>query len=353
MRSYRAKYYDGETPSSTEVLVTINEAVLEISKDGRLLDTWPLKLLHRDSVHISVVVILCQGEPDGRLEILDKDFLEEPSLKVKFQKEQPLQFKTSQIILWLSALVVAVGVVFLAVKPVTKLIARNVSHKTEQQMLGAITQLRPPMMCKLSVSQGIAFEKILSKVYPLEEGDKELGIEFHIIKNAQVNAFALPGAQIWILSGLLEKAESPEELVGVLAHEVEHVKQRHILESIVRSTLLTSLMAISVGDASAVLVVDPHTASQFFTLSFDREMEASADKGALKRMRQSKVSTQGIIDLFKRLDSKTVSSKIPEFISTHPAGKARIEFFEPYSIAANNLPILTSEEWKDLKRACQ
>ncbi|QLY26587.1 M48 family metallopeptidase [Bdellovibrio sp. KM01] len=353
MRSYRAKYFDGETPSSQEVLVKINEAVLEISKDGRLLDTWPLKLLHRDPVYISVIVVLCQGEPDARLEILEKDFLQEPLLKVKFQKEQPLQFKKSQIALWLSALVVAVGVVFLAVKPVTKMIARNISHAREKQMLGAIMQLRPPTMCQLSVSQGIAFEKLLSKVYPIQEGDKELGIEFHVIKNAQVNAFALPGAQIWILSGLLEKAQSPEEIVGVLAHEIEHVKQRHILESIVRSTLLTSLMAISVGDASAVLVVDPHTASQFFTLSFDREMEASADKGALNRMRQSKVSTQGIIDLFKRLDETGPASKIPEFISTHPAGKARIEMFEPYSIAADNQPILTKEEWRDLKRACQ
>lgn len=350
MRSYRAKYFDGTKPESHLVDVSIKNAILEITKDGEILDHWPLKLLFRDNTHLSKVVLACQGEEDARLELIDEVLLKELSLKSKLPKKGPLSVGKKEITLWIVGIVAALSLVFLGIKPLTKFIASKISHETERKLLSSAIGFANPSYCTLSMEQSFALEKLLSRIYPIAEGDKELGIQIHIVRNPVENAFALPGAQIWIYNGLVQKAQSPEELAGVLAHEIEHVKQRHVLETIVRGTLLTSFLSLAAGDASGALIVDPQTAASLLSLSYDRDMESSADEGARQRLKTAKVSTQGLINFFERNQKKGI--ELPKFLSTHPLDEDRIKNLKK-DIIKEAEPILSKEEWATLQSACK
>lgn len=351
MTSYRGKYFDGQKPESHVVEVSIRNAILEITKEGEILDHWPLKLLYRDDTHLSVVMLGCQGEEDARLEISDKTFLKELQTKTLLPKKGPLNIGKKEILLWIVGIVAVVTFLFLSVKPVTKFIASKVSHETERKLLDSAIGLAHPTYCPLNIEQSFAMEKLLSRIYPLSMEDRDMGIQIRIVQNPMENAFALPGAEIWIYSGLLRKAHSPEEIAGILAHEIEHVKQRHVLETLVRGTLLTSFLSLAAGDASGALLIDPQTAGNLLSLSYDRDMEASADEGARQRMKIAQVSSEGIIHFFERNQKSGFS--IPKFLSTHPLNEERIQKFKQDLSQEKSEPILSPKEWATLQSACK
>nr|WP_295905862.1 M48 family metallopeptidase [uncultured Bdellovibrio sp.] len=351
MTLYRAKYFDGTKPESHLVEVSIKNAVLEITKEGEILDHWPLKLIYRDNTHLSIVMLACQGEDDARLEILDKNFLKELQGKTSVSKKGPLNVGTKEVLFWIVGIVTAISLLFMSVKPVTKFLAKKVSHETERKLLSSAISFAKPDYCTLSMEQSFALEKLLSRIYPQSAEDKDLGVQIHIVKNPIENAFALPGAEIWIYNGLLQKAQSPEEIAGVLAHEIEHVKQRHVLETIVRGTLLTSFLSLAAGDASGALLVDPQTAANLLSLNYDRDMESNADEGARQRLKAARVSTQGIINFFERNQKKGI--EIPKFLSTHPLSEERIQKFKADIKEEKSEPLLTKQEWATLQSACK
>jgi Zn-dependent protease with chaperone function len=348
---YRARYFDGTTPTAHEVEVEVNNMVLEITKNHEVVDHWPLKLLYRDDAHFTKVVIACEGEDDARLELEDTRLLNEFAPKKPLSAKNNVKFTPKQVALWSVGVIVAISILFLMIKPVTKFIAKRVSHETERTLLTQMERIKPAT-CALNMEQSFALENLLSKIYPQSEEDKSLGLRVQILDSAQVNAFALPGAQIWVMKGLLKEAKTPEELAGILAHEVEHVKQRHVLESLVRGALFTSLLSLAVGDASGVFLVDPHTAMSIISLNFDREMESSADEGALRRLEAANVSSQGMADFFERNKEK-FGSKIPGFLSTHPADAERMKKFSVNKEKEKSFSsVLSEKEWQILKTAC-
>ena len=346
MKRYSAKYFDGESPQSLAVEISIKNAVLEIVQNQEIIDHWPIKLLRFDPAHISTTMLMCEGETDARLEITDRGVIQELQSLGLLKKETSINLDYKQLFIWLTVIIIAFGGAVISVKPLTRFIAKGISHQTEHAMLEKAQAYSHIEFCQLTSEQQQSLDKLVAKVYPLMDGDNELGLRVKVAKSSQENAFAVPGAEIWILEGLLKKAKTPEEVVGVLAHEIEHVRKRHVLESIVRSSLLTSLLAISVGDASAVLVVDPHTASKIFSLSYDRQMENEADTGALERLKKAKVSSQGLVDFFER--NKGTGSSIPQFLSTHPSDESRIAFLKSLAQPTQG-KLLSDKEWAELK----
>lgn len=346
MKRYFAKYFDGESPQSQAVEISIKNAVLEILRNEEIVDHWPIKLLRFDPAHISTTMLMCAGETDARLEILDRGIIKDLQALGVLKKENSINLDYRQVFIWLAVIVLPVVGAVVSVKPLTKFIAKGISHQTEHAMLMKAQEYSHLKFCELNPSQRQSLDKLVAKVYPLLDGDKDLGLQVKVLDSNQENAFAVPGAEIWILSGLLKKAQTPDEIVGVLAHEIEHVRHRHVLETIVRGSLLTSLLAISVGDASAVLVVDPHTASKIFSLSYDRQMENEADVGALERLQKAKVSSQGMIDFFER--NKTSGRSVPEFLSTHPSDESRIALLKSFAKPTEG-PLLSEKEWAELK----
>ncbi|WP_402719993.1 M48 family metallopeptidase [Janthinobacterium rivuli] len=171
-----------------------------------------------------------------------------------------------------------------------------------------------------------------------------------LIKNDDtVNAFAMPGGIIVVHTGLLRQAADPGELAGVLAHEVQHVEQRHSLRQMISSLGWGALVGVTIGDISAVAAMLAHQAG---TLYFSRDMEEEADRLGLLALQRAHIRPDGMLSFFQKLDDKD-KAKVPGWISSHPQTAARAQQIRSL-IAATPcsacLP-LTSSHWQAMKAA--
>jgi predicted Zn-dependent protease len=144
-----------------------------------------------------------------------------------------------------------------------------------------------------------------------------------VVKSDVINAFALPGGYVVVFTGLMKKAESGEEVAGVLSHELNHVLQRHGLERIVKSLGLLTVAAIVLGNQQGLVGMMKQLGVELLTLKFGREQETEADLTGLQLLQRAKIDPSGMIRFFERLAEKD-QGRI-EWLSTHPMSTARAE----------------------------
>lgn len=143
--------------------------------------------------------------------------------------------------------------------------------------------------------------------------------QFHLANDAVVNAFALPGGIVVVNSGLIAATRRPEELAGVLAHEIQHVEQRHTLQAIVKKLGLRAVWMLITGDLSTGVMGE--AALQLSELKFSRDAEAQADAGGFRSLVKLGIDPSGMADFFEVLEKQAVEP--PPFLSTHPASASR------------------------------
>ncbi len=155
---------------------------------------------------------------------------------------------------------------------------------------------------------------------------------FHVLADPKtINAFALPGGQIFITDGLLSKLTTPGELAGVLAHEIGHVVDRHGAQHLAKQRLTQGL-----GGAAVIMTSDPNdphsrrnaaiamAVTQLVNLRFGRNDELAADRLGVQYMSQAGYDPRSMIEVMKILASQGGAAP-PEFFSTHPNPGHRIE----------------------------
>jgi Zn-dependent protease with chaperone function len=156
--------------------------------------------------------------------------------------------------------------------------------------------------------------------------NKNYNFKFYIVKDNEVNAFALPGGHVIVNTGLIEKSDSYQEVAGVIAHELQHVYQRHGLEKIINRVGISFTIMMLLGDIGGVIDA---IGGELISLKFSRNEESEADKLGLELMYKSGIEPQGMVDFFKKLESINKDmSNLPDFISTHPNTKQRINELE-------------------------
>ncbi len=144
-----------------------------------------------------------------------------------------------------------------------------------------------------------------------------------VVKSDVVNAFALPGGYVVVFTGLLKKAERPEEVAGVLAHELNHVLQRHGLERIVKQLGFIAVASIIVGNQQGLGQMMKQLGVELMTLKFGRAQETEADLTGLQLLYRAKIDPSGMITFFERLAEKDEGRV--ELLSTHPMSGSRAE----------------------------
>jgi len=158
--------------------------------------------------------------------------------------------------------------------------------------------------------------------------------QFHLLADDQtINAFALPGGQVFITEGLLKNITSEGQLAGVLAHEVGHVIGRHSAEQVAQSQLTQGL-----SGAAAIASYDPNNPgssmaraaaaamiAKLVSLRYSRNDELEADDFAVKFVPAAGYNPASMIQVMQMLQSKAGGGGQPEFLSTHPNPGNRIE----------------------------
>ncbi len=144
-----------------------------------------------------------------------------------------------------------------------------------------------------------------------------------VVRSPVVNAFALPGGYVVVFTGLIKEASSPEEVAGVLGHEINHVLQRHGMERIVKTLGIVAVAAIVLGDQQGLLGLAKELGVQMITLKFNRDQETEADTTGLRLLHKAKVDPAGMIVFFEQLAQSEKNMQRVELLSTHPMSAAR------------------------------
>ena len=175
------------------------------------------------------------------------------------------------------------------------------------------------------MKEGPAVTAVTEMIHRLTEPITENPYTFDItvVKSDVVNAFALPGGYIVVFTGLMKKAESSEEVAGVLAHELNHVLQRHGLERIVKQLGFVAVVSIVLGNQQGLGGVMKQLGVELMTLKFGRAQETEADLTGLQLLHCAKINPNGMITFFQRLVEKDEGRV--EWFSTHPMSSARAE----------------------------
>jgi Zn-dependent protease with chaperone function len=146
-----------------------------------------------------------------------------------------------------------------------------------------------------------------------------------VVKSPVVNAFALPGGSLVVFTGLIKEAKSPEEVAGVLGHEINHVLRRHGMERIVKTLGITAVAAIVFGDQQGLIGLAKQLGIEIVTLKYNRDQETEADLTGLRLLHRAKVDPAGMIVFFERLAQSEKEKERIELLSTHPMSTSRAE----------------------------
>ncbi len=160
--------------------------------------------------------------------------------------------------------------------------------------------------------------------------------DFHLLADNQtINAFALPGGQIFITEALLRQLSTEGQVAGVLAHEIGHVVGRHSAEQLAKTRLTQGLTGAAV--IAAVDPNDPRTyrtaqfamlVNQMINLKFSRSDELEADSLGVKYMAQAGYDPRSLIEVMRVLEAAGGPNRPAEFMSTHPDPGNRVQTIE-------------------------
>jgi predicted Zn-dependent protease len=158
---------------------------------------------------------------------------------------------------------------------------------------------------------------------------KDISYFFTVLEEEKVNAFALPGGYIYINKGLIEKADSDDEIAGVLAHEIGHIVAKHSikrLQAALGYNLISILAAAATKDARFKRGAD--IAFSQIMLGYSREDEILADQLAVKYVKRSGYNPKAVISFLKKLKQiekeAPLKPLIPAYARTHPFIPERI-----------------------------
>ena len=161
-------------------------------------------------------------------------------------------------------------------------------------------------------------------------------LNINIINDHKVNAFVTPGQKIFIFTGLLLNSTSPNQVEGVLAHELGHITGKHHLKIYqqlekarivnIVGVILGSAATLATGDPEALVAVTGATAgtTQRSLLSFSRVQEGAADQAGFTSLKKSNKSVCGIVNFLKFLESREGIGVQNEYTRSHPLTKERI-----------------------------
>jgi predicted Zn-dependent protease len=166
----------------------------------------------------------------------------------------------------------------------------------------------------------------------------------------------MPGGRIIITRDLLERAEAPEEVAGVLAHELGHVAHRHSEAQLIRSIGLQLLLSAVTGGSSDTL---GSVAGLAAILRYTRAAEREADAYANAILQKAAIDPMGLKRFFERLREQEGASaagvwgRLGNVLATHPGTEERIELIKPLPEGVAARPVLSEAQWRELKRICR
>jgi Zn-dependent protease with chaperone function len=360
-----AIYFDGTCSARNDVVVEAGTAGLQIFGAGRhLLDEWLYAELRRQAAPDGVLRLGRSGETLlARLEVRDlalASAIEDRAVTLDRSGAAERKLRRKVVILSLAAVVSLILTAIIGVPVLATRLTPLVPISVEQKLGNAVdSQIRATLDTKHlgaafvcgDGANGAAGRAALDKLVGRLKTAAALPYPLHVdvVRRADFNAFALPGGHIYAFQGLIDRAHTPDEVAGVLAHEIGHVAHRDGTRTVLQAAGLSFLFGMMLGDfvgGGAVVIA----AKTVVRSSYSRRVEASADLYSVGLMHKVGADPRALATILERVAAdKDEGIKI---LADHPDTKDRVVAINAVAPAGATTPLLGAADWAALKQIC-
>lgn len=365
MQAWPGRYLDGVTAHPESVTVTPAAHGLEIRRaDGSLMVWRYLDVRQTQGNYHGEQVRLERGTKTVEALVVDDTaFLSRlhriaPRVSGRFhdptsRSRRPFLVAAAFVV----AIVLSIGIYFWGIPATATFLAEQVPVSWEEELGRTVTESfigSEPVCADTRVAAAVNdMVQRLAATVP----DSPYKFRVTVVQHDQINAFAAPGGHIVVFSGLLERTTRPEELAGVLAHEMNHVIHRHGTKSVFRDVSTSIFFAVLLGDFGGAMGIVLESAKTLGALDYSRQAENEADRDGLSMLKLARIDPAGMVSFFEKLETQ-VGSKEPElfrYISTHPLTRDRIAKLraEIGTPAEKFISLYSAKRWKDIAAACK
>jgi Zn-dependent protease with chaperone function len=347
-----AIYFDGISNQRRAVTLQFADR-LEIHDREIVLAAWAYADIRRADSPSGMLRLGCLTAPAlARLEVRDEAVAAElVSHCTGIDDNTPGRRGVAAIVGWsLAATVSIIAVVLFGVPLAADRLTPLVPDSFERR-LGAVADSQVKAVFDAKVCENAAGQKAFARLVTAirEAGGLDTSVQSGVLSTPVPNAFALPGGKVYLFNGLLAKAEDADEIAGVLAHELGHLKHRDNMRGLIHNGGTSFLIGLLFGDVtgSGALIFASRT---LVTNSYTREAEQDADSFSIDVMHRLGRPTKPMGELLIRVTGK--EGKGLSIISSHPLSEDRLARMTREDRPASGPPLLTPEEWRALKSIC-
>ncbi len=337
------------------VLVRFTGPGLEIKTADARRYLWPYAQIKSSAPLYpgAEVLVFSASEPDARLLVKHPDFAAQlleftPHLSRSTARKRLLvpMFAVTAVI------VLAGAYIGLSETRYSLLIARMIPQPTwnslGEQIVRSISGGHKTCRSRPGVK---ALNTLVSR---LNRGQNKRNFKVRVVDLNVINAFATPGENIVISNKLIQFVKSPDEVAGVLAHEMGHGLENHPEAGLVRALGISAAMSILLGGSSDNIA---SIGSMLLQMSYSRKAEREADSHALDLLKAAAIAPQPLADFFRRFEKKMnaetgkLARTALSLIGSHPATQERVKTIES-TPAWPSRPALGPQDWQALKHIC-
>jgi Zn-dependent protease with chaperone function len=347
-------FFDGVSSRRRQVTLTLDEA-LEIVEEGAAPVRWAYADIRRADSPAGVLRLACNAAPPlARLEIRDAALAADVTARcMRLDEHQTTGRGVAKIVGWSMAAAVSIVCVVLFGVPlaadrlaplVPKPIERRIGDASEVQ----VKTIFGRRVCEDPAGKA-AFTKLVNRLRDAAGLDDD-AMTAGVLPSPVPNAFALPGGKVFVLNALIDKAESPDELAGILAHELGHLKHHDNMRGLIYNGGTSFLIGLLFGDvtgSSAVIFASRSVVEA----SYSREAETAADTFAIDIMHALGRSPKPAAELMFRITGKE-GGGLTSILASHPLTEDRLARMTREDRPASGPPLLTDTEWQSLKLIC-
>lgn len=362
---YPARYSDGRTAAMRLVRAALDDSRLSVvDESGGLLDAWPLAEIRAVGLADSDGTLrLSRAGGDARLTVTNADFSAQlrslcPDLH---RPVSPPHVRWRRIALWTGGTVASLAVFFFVIVPifareVVRLTPPAVEARAGAWMSDHVINLMADTEAKRqgkAVCQRPDGQAVLERlVFTLTtHATLPAPAVVQVVNSPIINAFALPGGRVLIFRGLLEAAVHPNEVAGVLAHELGHAELRHPLQIAIEQSSGAFVIGLLFGDAVGFSIMGM-TVSALLRGYYSRSMETEADDRGLALMRAADFAVEPLAHFFTRLAQreKTLPGLF-SVLSTHPDSGDRAARIR--AMPREGSRAMSNGDWQALSGICR
>ncbi len=362
-REWQANYLDGQTAIRHPATVRLMHEGLEVTTGGGWARFWPYQETRQTQGFYEGEQVRLErgGQLPEVLIVSDPGFLS--SLQAAAPHTAPRFHNPAQrgrrVRLTVLAAVAVIGLTgalyFWGIPALAAFAAPHVPVAWEESLgRSIIGQLAPAGQVCVDVRRQQALDAIVARLAAAAPGSPYT-FRLLIVNDPQVNALALPGGTIVVFRGLLERARTPEELAGVLAHEIEHILHRHTTRAVIQHASTGLLLAALTGDMTGPLAYGLESARVLSQLQYSRHAEEEADREGMRLLLAAGISPEGLIAFFEGLSARERDRASLRYLSTHPSTRDRIAALREQTARAPGVstPLFSpDQDWKDIQAIC-